>query len=318
MKRVVAKIGSTLARIVSNKNLRKVIMKVGLVLGGIIFIVSIVLLAKGYSTPVETNREVTLANYSHKGGFDCRIYTKPGLLSTESPQENIAFFTKIVDSTNILFSYSFLPDKTLGEIEEKVKVDAILEDRDGNWQKRIPLVPKQIKEGKFVLSFPLDTDQLLEIGQTIDQELGGSLFYGSSSYFLRIEAEVEIEGETDYGTIEDVFVSKLGGKLSSSSLEWEEGLEPQFERGQVGQLGYWHRGEFGYEVKLKPNSIYGPITLEKGVDSQLKPVELEPGMPPFAQIVEGIDVDFNYQFDCDVEIQKLSGTFTRVHFNVII
>jgi hypothetical protein len=57
-------------------------------------------------------------------------------------------------------------------------------------------------------------------------------------------------------------------------------------------------------VTLKPNDIYGPITLEKRA-IQGQPGSLDPDIALLSSVVQAIDFTFNYQFDCTVPIRSL-------------
>lgn len=137
-------------------------VKRALILVGVILACSLIAVAGGRFIPAEKTSEVTLANYSHRGEFNYQAYSTSSLFSGESAQPPPVLFPQIIREIKILFAYS--GPKT-GEVEMKV----ILEDKNGNWQKEIPIETT----GSSTISFPLDLDEILELGNTTNEELGG-------------------------------------------------------------------------------------------------------------------------------------------------
>jgi len=137
-------------------------VKRALILVGVILACSLIAIAGGRFIPAEKTSEVTLANYSHRGGFNYRGYSTSNLFSGQSAQPAPVLFTQIIEEIEILFSYS---GPKIGEVEMKL----ILEDGSGNWQKEIPIETT----GSSIISFPLDLEEILELGNTINEELGG-------------------------------------------------------------------------------------------------------------------------------------------------
>lgn len=256
-------------------------VKPALILVGVILLVSLIAVAAGRFLPAEKTIEVTLANYSHRGEFNYKGYSTSSLFSGQSAQPAPVLSPQIIRDIKILFSYS---GPQTGAVEMKV----ILEDRSGNWQKEIPI---EITSGSNI-SFPLDLDEILELGDTINEELGGR----GGNYLLRIVAEVPTKSEP--------FIAVLEGELGSSTLKWEEDGFNKTERGFPGGDD-WHQAAFGYKVKLKENELFGKITLKRNPDLP-RVVAVAPDFSLFTDLVESLDIGFNYQFDCDAQINSLT------------
>jgi len=279
-------------------------LKPCLILVGVILICSLIGMVVGFFIPTEKTEEVTLANYSHQGEFGYKGYSGSGLFTKEPAQPNPVLSPQIIEEMEILFSY-------FGFGSEKPSVKAILEDRNGNWQKEIPLETT----GTSTISFPLDLEEILLLGETINAELKGEdleerleeeeelskkeleeeLIERGSNFLLRIIAEV--------GKGSDVFVATLEGELNSSTLRWKEEGFNKAERGYPGEND-WCQGAFGYRVKLKENELFGPITLERKPDLPGM-VVVNPDFSLFTDLVESLDVSLDYQFESDVQINSL-------------
>ena len=167
-----------------------------------------------------------------------------------------------------------------------------LADKSGNWEKEIPIETT----GGPIISFPLDLDEILELGNTISDNISGKLGGRGGSYLLRIVAEVPTES--------DPFKAILEGELDSSTLKWNEAGFNKIERGFPGGDD-WRQAAFGYKVKLKENELFGPITLEREPDLQ-KAFAVDPGFAIFTPLVESLDIGFSYQFICDARINSLT------------
>jgi len=256
-------------------------LKPGLIVAGVILACSLIAMVVGQRIPEERTSQITLANYSHRGEFSYKAYSTLSLFSGEVAQPAPVLFPQIIEEIEILFSYS---GPKAGEVEMKL----ILEDKNGDWQKEIPVETT----GDSIVSFPLDLAQILEVGDAINEQLGGR----GGSYLLKIVAEVETGSEP--------FVAVLQGELTSFTLKWEEDGFNKIERGFPGGDD-WRQGAFGYEVKLKENELFGPVSLERNPDLQ-KAVGVDPDFALFTDLIESVDIGFNYQFDCDAQINSLT------------
>jgi len=265
----------------AKKSLIFVMVKLALVFMGVILVLSLIATVVGQVSPVEKTRQVTAANYSHKGDFSYTAYSTSGLYSGESDQSPPALFTKIIENLEILFAYS-------GPRTGPVKMKVILEDVNGSWQKEIPV---QVTEGT-IISFPLDLDQILGLGNAINTELGTR----ATSYLLRIAAEVQTGSEP--------FTATLEGTLDASTLKWDKAGFNKIERGFPGGDD-WRQAAFGYRVELKENQLFGPISVKREPDLP-KPFTVNPGIALVTDLVESVDIDFGYQFSCDARINSLT------------
>lgn len=256
-------------------------VKPALIFMGVILACSLIATTIGQLSPIEKTRQVTLANYSHKGEFNYTAYSTSGLYSGESDQSPPAIFTRLVENLEILFAYS-------GPQSGPVKMSVILEDASGNWQKEIPV---QVIVGP-VISFPLNLDDMLELGNNINVQLGGR----STNYLLRIVAEVQTGGEP--------FTATLEGTLDAFALKWNEAGFDKIERGYPGGNDS-RQAAFGYRVKLIENELFGSISLESKPDLP-RTFAVSPGVTLVTNLVSSVDIDFSYQFSSDARINSLT------------
>ena len=257
------------------------LLKPALILVGVILVCSLMAMGVGRFIPAEKTRQITLANYSHQGEFNYLGYSTSGLFSGESAQPAPVLFPQIIEEMEILFSYS-------GPKTGDVEIKAILEDKNGGWQKGIPIETS----GGSTISFPLDLDEVLELGDTINKQLGSR----GAGYLLKIVAEVPTESGP--------FTAVLEGELDSSTLKWKQDGFNQIERGFPGGDD-WSQANFGYRVELKENELFGPITLERKPDVS-RVAAVGPDFSLFTDLVESVDIGLSYQFNCDAEIDSLT------------
>ncbi len=257
------------------------LLKPALLLVGVILACSLMAMGVGRFIPAEKTRQITLANYSHQGEFNYLGYSTSGLFSGESAQPAPVLFPQIIEEMEILFSYS-------GPKTGDVEIKAILEDNNGGWQKEIPIETS----GRSTISFPLDLDEVLELGDTINEQLGNR----GGSYLLKVVAEVPTESGP--------FTAVLEGELDSSTLEWKQDGFNKIERGFPGGDD-WSQANFGYRVELKENELFGPITLERKPDVS-RVAAVGPDFSLFTDLVESVDIGLSYQFNCDAEIDSLT------------
>ena len=140
--------------------LDRTMLKIGVILVGVILIFSLIGIGAGGFIPTEKTKEVTVAKYSHQGEFSYKGYSASSLFSGETAQPNPVLFLQIIEEMEILFSYSGM---------EGVKMKVILEDKNKNWQKEIPIKTS----GSSSVSFPLDWKEIILLGETINAELKG-------------------------------------------------------------------------------------------------------------------------------------------------
>ena len=243
---------------------------------GIMALCFTLLLSWSILQPAEKTTQEISCNYTLKGEFDNKGYTTSSLA-----QPSPILFPPIVEKLDILFNYSYSEYKLFA-------MKVILEDNLGMWQKEFPV---QVS-GDTEVSFPLDVNDILTMGNTICEELG----LRESSYLLKIVADV--------GPVNNPFEVVLEGKLNPNTLVWNEAQFSKIERGYPG-ANNWVYGSFGYTAKLKNNSLYGPITIER------KPIIPEfqlasAGSALFVDTIESMDVDFNFTFLSDTEVNSLT------------
>jgi len=229
----------------------------------------------GLVTPVTQYMDVTPALYAQHGEFSHKAYTVDQSTSTPA-----IIFPQITESLEMLFSYS-------GPAPEPVTIKVYLIDTNGSWQKEIPVQTT----GANPVSFPLDINYLLTIGNTINKELGGR----GNGYLVRITAQVG-----DSGT---PFTLTLDGSLDANILTWDDNGFLKVERGFPGDDTI-REAVFGYRVKLKDNSLYGPVTLERSAEIP-KPVEITPETLTAAGMAKFADINFNYKFTASESIRSL-------------
>jgi hypothetical protein len=187
-----------------------------------------------------------------------------------------------IDRFNMTFDFSFVPDKPVAQISEKVEIRAIVK-RIGVDDEEIILVPETEKTGDFTTSFTL---------QNIEDLLSGD---------IEIIATVYTTVETDTGLIFEDFTQNMSIKPSGALVVVSGDLE-EIESGYVGELNYEQRGHFDYGVLLQPGSPYGSIILSP---PEIKPAEPLPretmgtGDIILSDLVDEMEVSFSYNLNAN-------------------
>jgi len=201
-------------------------------------------------------------SYNQKGRFDYEVYLKPNSLydtdvlrseappatgsppATESPSPTplgpgLTYFRNIVDNVMASFSYQFLSDIPVTNLVEEVEVTAVLRYPE-MWTKSFTLVPKTSYTGPLLVDFPVNIEAFQAFTDTLRTELG----LGAASYDLAIQATVHTTGDTESGSIDEVFAHSLQGQLGMTTFTLAGSLAKQqpgaiVENRMVPVAGTW-------------------------------------------------------------------------------
>ena len=261
-------------------------------------IFSLYITVRAFQEDTKDPKQNTLATYEHQGQFDYLAYVGAG--NNDGQENKVSFFTKIMESVDLVFSYKFVADQPITIESSEIQVDAILSS-PGRWQKEINLIPRTTQNpGEFTVQFPFDEDSINQYYTTIEEELG----FRARSSDLPIVATVFTRAKRGSEELQDVFTAST--VINAGALEFKLEVDSNdSKRGYMDDLGYTHLGRFGYEVKYLPNSLYGPVTYEsKQKPSAARPVG--PGTDLSGKSVDAVDLSFTYNFQSSIPIESLS------------
>lgn len=256
-----------------------------------------------FSNPTEVTEQATVLSYQHKSNFDHQVYAKPGILASPATDEEPkpVYFTKIMESANVTFSYKFLFREPLTQVTEWVKISAVLEN-PRLWQYEVVLVPETKTTGDFTINFPLEPAQFQELVTQIGEEIGIRTVLPD----VTLKATVHTEAQTEFGVLESDFVQTANVKTTSSVMEWDKELAHS-ERGLYHGLRYEHQGIFDYTIRLGPSILYGgPITIESNTPPPESPVAMAHSLSYSMATVDSVDAFFSYQFEPDEPVEQVS------------
>lgn len=131
-------------------------------------------------------------------------------------QPNPRYFTSIIDSVEVYYSYRFLPEEPVTRVTEQVVISALVACPTTWGETEVVIVPRAEKSGDFTISFPLDTAPLVRLADKISGELGAA----KCSPDITFKASVHTVVQTAAGVLEDDFVQTLSVKLDATTLEW--------------------------------------------------------------------------------------------------
>lgn len=262
----------------------------------VLFLGAVIGVVAGYSVPAEKEEHVTYLTYEMEGTFDHEAYKKS---QPEKDIPNPRYFTNIIDSVEVFYSYWFLPEEPVSRVTEEVAISALVSCPSTWGEMEVELVPRTEIEGDFIIRFPLDTTEFLQLSDNITEELGAA----KCSPDIILKATVHTVALTADGVLEDNFVQTARVKLTERTLEWDKDLALT-EIGYTEGLKYEHRGNFSYAVKLKPNILFGAITLEPDIPPSGEPVALKPGKPYDSETIDHIEGTFAYAFSGSEELSQ--------------
>ncbi len=270
----------------------------------ILLSVSIFGLHDAYSSSVESEEKVTVLNYESEGEFEYLVYPDPQAIlnpSLQSTETGEIYFTQLIDSVDLSFSYNLISIEPVKEFSEEVRIVAIIEN-PGSWKKELLLVYEPALTGAVTINFPLNLDAIdLAIQQAQDET-------GIVAKFpeLIIQATVESTAVTVTGIFEDDFVASTRIKQGGGILEWDTELDSA-QRGRFEDIFYWHQGRFDYTINLNPNTLIQSKTL-KPVPSTLElpphPLDSDSTLP--VHFADWMDATFSYQFTSDRPVRNLN------------
>ena len=263
-----------------------------------------------FSLPSERQEQVTLVNYQHYGEFDYQVYVHPSTLYGVTPEEeeNAVYFTELIDEIEVSFNHKLVPDEAWDKVTTVVEISMILEN-PGVWQKEIQLLRK-VRYRDVTVTFPLD---LAEIEETIN-DIEDETNVRSSSNDVTLKANVRVVAMTDAGEMEDNFVQTTKLVLDPQTMEWDTDLTHS-QHGSYEGLDYEHQGTFDYAIKLKPNTLFGAVTLKPPASESATTIALPSGSVYFTKIVDSMDGTFSYYFYSD---QPLTDASARVEVIAIL
>jgi hypothetical protein len=265
----------------------------------VLLIIVVIVFVSAMRSPVENTVGVTLAKYNIEGKFDRLAY---GVRTRSQAQPvNLVFFPKIIDTLNGSFSYSFTPDKPVSDLSQDIRISAVLTS-PGLWEKEMPLTGGVFHTPESKLDFPIDFNSLITTFDNISTDLG----IKSESAMVILKASVLTTAQTDSGPIQESFSQTTPLTLNTDTIEWESPLNVEHKGYQKG-VAYEQKGLFGYAVKLKPNLVFGAVTLNSSPPAEVKQRRLpeSPRYEPAA--LKKLDISYNYRLSADKTIDPVEN-----------
>ena len=171
-----------------------------------------------FSLPTERQEQVTRVAYKQKSVFGYTAELTDNILyedSTLTEQDTSLLYLDIAQSIEGSFTHILTADQPLEQLSHKVEIIATLENPD-NWSKTIVLVPETVQTDRFRLIFPIDTDYLFELIDTIEEQIG----VRDTTYDLTIQANIHTTAMTEYGPINESLTPSMAGTLQRAKLVW--------------------------------------------------------------------------------------------------
>ena len=206
-------------------------------IGSLVLVICLLILCavgvwNAYSTPTEKEEQITRLTYSQSSdfGYSARVINNDLYGNTTLTEEDTSLlFLGIVDSIEGSFSYRLSSDQPVRDVSHRIGIEAVVASQN-DWSKTVILVPETVETGPFSITFPIDTDQLFELIDAIEEQIGIT----SSAYNLTIQASVRTTGVTDYGPINELLTQSMSGALQPAKLAWDS--EPPLSQTLYGSL----------------------------------------------------------------------------------
>jgi hypothetical protein len=266
-----------------------------------------------------------LVNYQHEGVFDYTVYVKPSYLfgsplpeATKGQATKRLYSTNIIEDIEVKFAYEFVAYSAITQVSSEANIVGIVTGPSG-WKKEFPVSSISRAGTSLSMSFPLKLDEFDKAINIIEDELGirpkaveyeyteaGELVEvpatpEPNAYDLVIEARVDIKANTGAEWIKDSFVQPIDLEIDKGTLSWATNLNLSEKRFGDGGVSYEHRGNFGYTIGLKPNSLYPADVTTLSSEPYVKPpvVSRPAGESYFLKIIDLMEANFGYRFVCD-------------------
>jgi len=190
---------------------KKTIITVLLILFAVLTAASILTTYYTFQLPTQETTTITLYTYQQTGTYNYIAKLKPNLLYTQptlGPNEGILYI-KIIDQINITFSYTFQSSHPTNKtLDHNIYVE--LESPE-KWTKQftttdiLQLFKLTVNSDTLFTTLSLNITLIDTLVDLIEQQTGTS----STTYNINIENRIQLQGETDVGTIDEYFTPKL-------------------------------------------------------------------------------------------------------------
>ena len=266
-----------------------------LVIASVLVVANLIWVIIAFNAPTTREKELT-QNYDITGKFDHEGYGTP---VSRKPPPNPIHFIQIIDSIVVHYSYRFTSEEPLSRVSGTAQLSGILSS-PGQWEKEVLLIPVIDFEGGFSTSFTLNTNELVELADNISEELG----IGASSLLLTLKAAVYSVANVESTIINESFIQTFDVQLTPNIIEWR-GLFPLTKKGYNNGMTYEQYGTFGYSVNLKPNILYGDISLNSFIAPVPPPILLDKSPSYRRERVETIEATLDYKITSEEQLTNI-------------
>jgi hypothetical protein len=268
----------------------------------VLLIVSIIVALMGFTTPGTVSQTSTLVSYSLQGSFSEQVFGYPPEKdSCPTCPDDLIYFPKVIGSTTGSYTYEFLSDETVSNVKTTVQISAVV-TRTGYWSKTLVLVPSQTLTKKTI-TFPIDTNEYLELAKTISEELG---LGAPSAIDISLIASVNTEATVGGVVVKDNLTQTCELTASATVMNWSEPLDLSRKGYQLNKA-YEQRGSFGYTITLIQNSLYEQTVLK----SPTAPVpvlrQLNAAANYKSDVIDRMNVSFTYNVVADNPFTDISN-----------
>jgi hypothetical protein len=157
------------------------------------------------------------------------------------------------------------------------------------------LVPQTNYSGEFSTTFRLNIDEFVELFDNISEEID----IKTSSLLLTLIATVHTEAGAQQALPgEGAFVQTCGITITPTYIKWDRPFSLT-KKGYKDGIIYEQKGTFGYSVALKPNTLYGNISLNSFIPPALPPVKLDDATTYSKDSIETLEVTFDYEMSSE-------------------
>ena len=250
-----------------------------------------------FATPTEIEERITLIDYQQDGKFDYDVYLKPSYLYGTIPLETIdqppqstpKYPAAIIDSFDLSFNYRFVSDKPVTQISEEIKVTQRRESPTGQAEETVLVSQNQTGTlTESAVNFSLNTANITAYSRIV------------------IRADVYTMAQTETAPVFESFTQSLTIEPQGSLLVVDRELT-QSGSGSIRGVNYEQIGKFDYSVRLKPDSMFGAITLKPPPTPLPAPPTVQKSEKViFTELVEKMDVTFAYKFAASRPANKLT------------
>ncbi|MFC1958955.1 DUF5305 family protein [Chloroflexota bacterium] len=266
---------------------------------GVLVLASIIGVISAFNAPLTLEKKVTRLTYGLTASFDHKTFGRPVI----PPEPDLITYPKITDSIAVSYSYEFLTEQPLTGVTEMLEVTITLGSPQ-TWQKEIVLLPSTKKTGRFTVTFPFDSESLIQTAIDISDNLSS----GQPSTLAVLTAKVRTSAATASGTFTSEFIQTCDVNLGTNVIRWRQPFALE-RKGYWEGIIYEEKGEFAVTALMKSNLL--GLEMAQSRSTGQAPLLLSPPLSQYPKdTTQLIEIIFSGELKSDPGVGQVNNDVT--------